>query len=91
MKTKIQLLLILFFSISTIQAKLKVASVLGDNMVLQRNTEVKIWGTANPLEKIQVITSWNNLKTRCSANENGKWFVNFSPGVVSEPTVCDRK
>jgi sialate O-acetylesterase len=75
MKTKIQLLLILFFSISTIQAKLKVASVLGDNMVLQRNTEVKIWGTANPLEKIQVITSWNNLKTRCSANENGKWFV----------------
>jgi len=40
------------------QGQIKVATVLGDNMVLQRNTEVKIWGKAMPGEKLTVKADW---------------------------------
>jgi len=75
MKTKIKAILILLLFIASIQAKINVASVLGDNMVLQRNTEVQIWGTSQPSEKLSVTTSWNNISTKCTADENGKWLV----------------
>ena len=75
MKTKVKLILLSFLLITTVQAQVKIASVLGDNMVLQRNTEVQIWGTAKPGEKLHITTGWNNLKIKLVANENGKWLV----------------
>jgi len=70
-------ILIAFFllSFTLIHAEIKVASALGDNMVLQRNTEVKLWGTAKPNEKLTVVTGWNNLKTNIVCNESGEWLV----------------
>ena len=51
MKTKILFLFIFLFFCLLGQSQIKVASVLGDNMVLQRNAGVKIWGKAKPGEK----------------------------------------
>lgn len=35
-------------------------SIFSDNMVLQQNSKVKIWGWAKPFEEITVTTSWDN-------------------------------
>jgi len=83
MKSKILVLFLLCFI--NLQAALKVASVLGDNMVLQRNTEVKIWGTANPNEKIKVITSWNNAPVSVVSNENGNWLAQVKTAEAGGP------
>ncbi len=85
MKTTIKLVLILFLFITSIQAKVKLASVLGDNMVLQRNTEVQLWGTAQPNEKLSITTGWNSVKTKLVANENGKWLVKVKTTEAGGP------
>jgi sialate O-acetylesterase len=73
MKTKFLLLSVLLFSFALMQAQIKVASILGDNMVMQRNTEVKIWGKAKPGEKLMVTTGWNKVQTSLTTNSKGEW------------------
>ena len=78
--------------IFALQAKVSVAGILGDNMILQRNAEVKLWGNANPNEKIKVNTSWNKKLTSTICNEKGEWLVKvktteaggpYSIGIIS--------
>lgn len=59
MKTKIVLICLLIFSTSMLNAKIKVVSLLGDNMVLQRYSEVKLRGKADPNQKLNItIGQW---------------------------------
>jgi sialate O-acetylesterase len=75
MKTKFLILSYFLVSVFFLNAEIRVASSLGDNMVLQRNTEVKLWGKAKPTEKLSITTSWNNVKTNATCNEKGEWLV----------------
>ncbi|MCB1123386.1 MAG: sialate O-acetylesterase, partial [Verrucomicrobiae bacterium] len=42
-----------------LSAKVSMPSIFGDNMVLQRNTKVAIYGTAGPDERVTVEVSWD--------------------------------
>jgi sialate O-acetylesterase len=85
MKTKLKALLISVVFITSIQAKINIASVLGDNMVLQRNTEVKLWGTASPNENLSIVTGWNKIKTNLTADKNGKWLIKVKTTEAGGP------
>ena len=61
MKIRSLLFVILLFCTAVVKAEIKLASILGDNMVLQRNTEVKIWGKAKPGEKLTISASWSKI------------------------------
>nr|WP_291528804.1 sialate O-acetylesterase [Bacteroides sp. UBA939] len=67
-------------------SKLKLPAVLSDGMVFQRERPIKIWGTADKGESVQVRFSKNafpdgvkggKLKNTytATADENGKWMV----------------
>ncbi len=63
-----------FSIVSAISAKITVPSIFSDNMVLQQNSEVAIWGWASPSEDIKIVSSWNKndtVKIRC--NNDAKW------------------
>lgn len=76
MKLKFSFLSIfLLFSFLFVQAELKVAPILQNDMVLQRNTEVKLWGKANPNEKLTITTGWDMTKTKTVSNAQGDWMV----------------
>ncbi len=87
MKSKIIFLGIFLISALFVNAKIKVASVLGDNMVLQRNTEVKVWGTADPNQKITVATGWNKAKMTTVADDKGQWLVKAKTTEAGGPYV----
>ena len=85
MKSKILIIsLILSFSFG-LQAKIKVASLLTDNMVLQRNSEVKLWGKADPNQKLNIQVDWNNDKITTVANEKGEWLVKVKTTEAGGP------
>lgn len=44
----------------TADAKVKLPSVIGDNMVLQQDTLVNIWGWASPGARVSVSPSWGS-------------------------------
>ena len=69
-------------------AELKLASVFSDNMVLQRDKEISIWGTTQPGEKIAVSLAREGVtgeKFSTKANKEGKWLVKIGPFNAGGP------
>lgn len=60
-----------------VQADVKPAGVFGDNMVLQRDIPLPVWGTADPGE--QVTVSLLGQEQTTTAGEDGSWRLTFQP------------
>ena len=58
MNTKLFFIATCLFAANTLSAKITLPHVLGDNMVLQQQSTVKLWGEATPNKKVVVETSW---------------------------------
>ena len=85
MKKPLCLLIISILFASNLFAKIKIASILGDNMVLQQNSVVKIWGTADVSQKVTVSTNWNKDKITVVANDKGEWVAKISTTEAGGP------
>ena len=77
---------ILFMTINA-SADIGLPSLIGDNMVLQQNARVKIWGWSGAAEKITVIPSWNNNPDTVTANRNGKWALYIQTPKAGGPFI----
>jgi sialate O-acetylesterase len=75
----------LLFSCTATFAKIKLPSIIASNMVLQRNTSVKIWGWATPGEKITVKTSWITETFKVTTPQNGRWEITMKTTLSKEP------
>lgn len=54
-------------------------------MVLQRETEVMLWGWAGALDKIYITTSWKNITDSVIANGDGKWNITLLTPAAGGP------
>ena len=59
-------------------------SLIGDNMILQQNSDVKIWGTANPGHRINVVASWDE-KAGTKTGKDGRWIVTLPSPPAGGP------
>lgn len=66
-------------------ATIKLPSIISEGMVLQRNSEVTIWGWADPEEPIKITAGWsgNIFETKTSAE--GYWSVNIPTPEAGGP------
>lgn len=65
--------LFFLFLLGTAYAEVKVARIFSDHMVLQRDVNAPVWGTADPGEKISLEI--NGLIVSAIAGKDGKWKV----------------
>lgn len=77
------LLVLLLFTNYTVFANIKLPSLVGDRMVLQRNTVLKIWGWADRNEKVTV--SFLNQQKQTRSDKNGKWMIELEPATEGGP------
>lgn len=56
-------------------ADVKLPSILSDNMVLQQNAIIKIWGWAEPHEKITMNAPWLKKEINTITGKDGKWSI----------------
>ncbi|POY37459.1 sialate O-acetylesterase [Solitalea longa] len=95
MRNKILLFCCFLLVVCSAKAQLWVPRVFGDNMVLQRNINIPIWGKADPNAKVLVEFAGNN--TQAVANENGEWNVSLpsmpagGPYIMQVSVVGDSK
>ena len=76
MKINHYLSLLIFLAISEYTfAEITIPSFIANNMVLQRNTELKIWGWASN-EKTVTVT-FNGVSKHTNTNQNHQWIVTF--------------
>ncbi|MCK5822270.1 MAG: beta galactosidase jelly roll domain-containing protein [Bacteroidales bacterium] len=61
----------------------KLNSMFTDNMVLQRNQDIPIWGTAEPGGKI--VVSLNENQKKGKVDEDGKWRIDLDPVEAGGP------
>ena len=63
------LLIALACLLTAAQAKVVLPSILGNDMVLQRNAEVNMWGKAEPNKKVTITASWTKEKFSAKADK----------------------
>ncbi len=75
MRKVLLLIAVLLGAVTLSRAEVKLPAVLGDNMVLQRDSQVNLWGWAKPRKVVKIKTSWNRKRYRVRADADGKWLV----------------
>src|SRR5258705_693674 len=68
-----------------VHAEVHVPSIIGDNMVLQAGIKVRIWGTAQPGERVTVTFASN--KANATADAQGRWQTQIGPFKAGGPLV----
>jgi len=69
--------------LETGHAAIKLPAILSDNMLLQQDALVNIWGTARPKEQIRVSSSWSKQAVETVADASGKWIIRLQTPKAS--------
>ena len=81
---KIRLLFALSFLLNvTVWADIKLPALVGDNMVLQRNANINLWGWADPGETVSL--QFQGRQLTAEAGKDGKWLAVTSPLPAGGP------
>lgn len=80
--------LALLLAVPAAHAELQLAGVLADHMVLQRDSEVALWGKAAAGATISVEPSWSGATASATADAGGNWLVKVrTPGAGGPHTL----
>ncbi len=88
------ILLLALFSAGNLFADIKLPAIFCDNMVMQQQTEVAVWGKASKNATVSASTSWNHKSYSTKASNDGSWKLNIATpkaGGPYEVTVSDGK
>jgi sialate O-acetylesterase len=93
LKVTTLLMVTALFSFS-LYAEVKLPAIFSDNMVLQQQTDVAVWGKATANSNVTVKTSWNGKSWSVRADKDGNFKVKVSTPAAGGPytlTVSDGK
>ena len=84
-------LIVTFFS----QAEIKLPAIFSDNMLMQQNTQVNIWGKADANKIVIISATWTENPVKTTADKNGNWKTSIqTPKTDGKPqsiTISDGK
>ncbi len=82
---KLLFLCSLILIVHTSFANIRLPAVINNNMVLQQQSNVKLWGWSEPGEKIIVTTSWNKKTDSVTASRDAKWQLTVATPRAGGP------
>ena len=65
--------------------KVVLPPLISNNMVLQQQSKVALWGTADSNAELRVNTTWNNKEYKTTADRSGKWKLLVSTPKAGGP------
>lgn len=68
-----------------VSADVRLPTVFSDNMVLQQQRDIPVWGWAEPGERVTVSGSWNDAGVSTKTDSDGRWRVNIETPKASGP------
>lgn len=72
---------------ASLSAKIRLPKLVSDRMVLQRNTELKIWGWCGQDERVTVRFQGKYYDSK--PDVEGKWFVTLPPQQAGGPFIME--
>ncbi|MHC5012845.1 MAG: sialate O-acetylesterase family protein, partial [Planctomycetota bacterium] len=71
------------------RADVSVPAVLGDGMVMQRQTDAPLWGWASPGETVRVFADWGpggeTVSAETTADADGRWMLHLATPDAGGP------
>lgn len=83
-KIWITLISLLFITTLTVFTQTWLPSFFSDNMVMQQNAEVSIWGKDDPGRNIQISASWGD-EAEVTSGRDGRWKAKISTPDAGGP------
>jgi len=86
MKKILALMALVALATLSAQAKVRLPHMIGDNMVLQQQTDARLWGWTQPGKMVRVTASWSKDVVTAKADKQGQWLVKVvTPKASYEP------
>ena len=85
MKRLLTLIALLAVTLLNSYAKVELAPLFADNMVLQRDSKAAIWGKAEPGARVIITSTWAKGKTVVHADDQGRWNVMLATPSAGGP------
>ncbi|MCK5173333.1 MAG: sialate O-acetylesterase, partial [Planctomycetes bacterium] len=84
--TKVRVLLVVLICVFSQMAfaDVRLPSVIDSRMVLQQGSDARIWGWAEPGEKVSISASWKR-NARATAGKDGKWLAKIQTPKAGGP------
>lgn len=81
------ILIIYFFFAGMIPlyAEIHLPALIGDNMVLQQQINVNLWGTATPGKQIKIHASWSTKQYNVKSDSQGNWILSVKTPQAGGP------
>jgi len=77
---KIFLPIALVFCFLSLKAEISLPNIIGSNMVIQQNTNVRLWGGASKNAFVEISVSWSSEKVKVKADKNGQFSAEIKTG-----------
>ena len=86
MKTKHLLALLLLALLPLpLTADIRLPAIIGDNMVLQQQADVLLWGEASPRCNITLEPSWSQNVYTTRTDDDGNWKITLPTIAAARP------
>ena len=79
--------LLMLQAASIASANVKLASIFGDHMLLQRNQPIRLWGQASPNEKVTATIA--DASVEVTADDEGRWEAMLPAMSAGGPHVIE--
>ena len=84
--TKIFSLVIILSSLFvSASADVRLPAIIGSHMVLQQQSDVKLWGWSSPAEGITISTSWDTTTYKITATNGATWSTTIKTPAAGGP------
>lgn len=80
---KILVSVLSLLALTTVSANIRLPKIFGDNMVLQRDHSIPVWGWADSREKITI--KFNQQTKTVTTDKSGKWMINLDAVTAGGP------
>ena len=71
--------------VAAAKPEVKLPAFFSDNMVLQKQTECRLWGTASKGKAVNVTTSWDGKRYAAKADSQGRFEVSVQTPAAGGP------
>ena len=87
---KINLLIVIsFLSVFNLNSQIEPNPLFSDNMILQRNSDVNVWGKADKGKELSLNVSWSDKTYTTKVNNDGSWRLNIATPSAGGPYQID--
>lgn len=78
------LLLVALYTLPLI-AQVELPALISDNMVLQQQSDVNLWGKSKPNTKVNIKCSWTEKEYSTTSNVKGEWLLEVKTPKAGGP------